>query len=99
MAEIAALKAYWQHMHISRGRVAPLAEFHISPVFVQPKPSALDRKLEAGTVSAGLPLNSERNGQLIFSMWMRPSCMCSTALASSMSFRRRPRDRRASESQ
>jgi hypothetical protein len=38
MAEIAALKAYWQHMHISRGRVAPLAEFHISPVFVQPNP-------------------------------------------------------------
>ena len=30
--------------------------------------------LRPALYSAGLPFNSDRNGQLIFSMWMRPSC-------------------------
>jgi hypothetical protein len=42
--------------------------------------------LRPALYSAGLPFNFDRKGQLIFSMWMRPSCTGSTELAISISF-------------
>src|SRR5258705_111392 len=41
----------------------------------------------AAPYSAGVPPSLNRNGPLIFSMWMRPSCTASTALAISSSLR------------
>ena len=52
------------------------------------QPAALDGKRKPGLVfgRAGAVLSQEK-GQLIFSIWMRPSCTGSTALAISSSLR------------
>jgi hypothetical protein len=42
------------------------------PDSVHLQPAALDREFEARAYSAGLPRSRNRNGSLIFSMWMRP---------------------------
>jgi hypothetical protein len=50
-----------------------LAGRHVGPAFVQREPALLDRVSEAGAELAALAASVNRNGALIFSMWMRPS--------------------------
>ena len=48
---------------------------------VHHEPAALNREVQASPYSAGVPFSRSRNGPLIFSIWMRPSCTASVLLA------------------
>jgi hypothetical protein len=44
----------------------------VTKVKIYAEPAALDREFEARAALGRLPRSRNRNGSLIFSMWMRP---------------------------
>ena len=69
-------------------------ELHIGAALVEPQPAAFDREVETSLIRGGVPRCSCRNGQLISSIWMLPSCTGSIELAISISLRAAASDRR-----
>ena len=58
-----------------------LREANKRSTLVHHEPAALNREVQASPYSAGVPFSRSRNGPLIFSIWMRPSCTASVLLA------------------
>jgi hypothetical protein len=67
------LAVFHAHLLTSEQILAGRQQPHVGPAFVQREPALLDRVSEAGAELAALAASVNRNGALIFSMWMRPS--------------------------